>query len=401
MKNKRLEHLLNCYLAKTISSTEESELFSLLATDENDDQVKNYMRHIWEKANSGAQLDNARSEKILSFILKDEEAKVVSLYKKLLRRSSLAAASVILVIIISGLYFLSKEKVFLQRDTAQNQSPAAYKNDVLPGTTGAVLKLADGTVIVLDSATNGTLSRQGNTTIIKNGASVNYVQGNGVDKRSSDFNTIETARGKQFSLVLEDGTKVWLNAASSIHFPVVFDDAERRVDITGEAYFEVAKNKNRPFRVAVNGTVVEVLGTHFNINSYSDEASVNTTLLEGAVKISNANQTVLLSPGQQAQVTQQGNIKKLLSVNTSEVVAWKDNNFSFNNTDLKMLMRQLSRWYDVEVIYKDENGEQVRFNGDISRSVSLSNVLRMLELTGEVNFTIEGKKITIANSGQF
>lgn len=188
---------------------------------------------------------------------------------------------------------------------------------------------------------------------------------------------------------------MWLNAASSIHFPVVFDGDERRVEITGEVYFEVAKNKQKPFRVAVNGTTVEVLGTHFNINSYTDEATINTTLLEGSVKITKGNNQKILIPGQQAQVDEKGGVRMVNNINTGEVVAWKDNFFSFNNTDIKKLMRQLSRWYDVEIIFKGESDESVTFNGDISRTVNLSTVLKMLELTGEVNFSIEGKKIIV------
>ncbi|HKZ67792.1 MAG TPA: FecR domain-containing protein, partial [Chitinophagaceae bacterium] len=188
---------------------------------------------------------------------------------------------------------------------------------------------------------------------------------------------------------------VWLNAASSIHFPVVFDGDERRVDITGEAYFEVAKNKQKPFRVEVNGTIVEVLGTHFNINSYADEASINTTLLEGSVRVIKDNDQKILSPGQQAQVNTKGELRSVKGVDTGEVVAWKNNFFSFNNTDIKRLMRQLSRWYDVDIVFKAENTEAVTFNGDISRTVNLSTVLKMLELTGEVSFSIEGKKIIV------
>ncbi|MGC4104426.1 FecR family protein [Ferruginibacter sp.] len=394
MKNKRLAYLLNGYLSKTISGTEEKELFALLAEGENDEEVKLFMNDVWSKTNTGHQLSEAHSDKILSLLFEQETpAKGVPM-RSSRRRIWWAAASIALLISISGIYYFASKKTASKNDIAKNIPSSKYKNDVAPGTTGAVLKLADGSYIVLDSASNGTLSMQGSMKVVKNGGVLNYVQDND-SKVSSGYNIIETPRGRQFELVLEDGTKVWLNAASSIRYPVVFDDKERKVEITGEAYFEVAKNKEKPFRVSVNGTTVEVLGTHFNINAYTDEASLNTTLLEGSVKVIKNENTMLLTPGQQAQVNETGAITKAPRVNTDEVMAWKNNNFSFNNTDLKKLMRQLSRWYDVEVEYKN-NSEPIKFNGDISRGVTLSNVLKMLELTGEVSFAIDGKKIIVS-----
>ena len=194
--------------------------------------------------------------------------------------------------------------------------------------------------------------------------------------------------------MLEDGTKVWLNAESSIRFPAAFDKKERAVEITGEAYFEVAKNANRPFTVSVNGMQVQVLGTHFNINSYSDESAINTTLLEGSVKVIKNKEMKMLVPGQQAHLENNGDLSVVKNINTSEIVAWKNELFSFHDTDLKNLMRQLSRWYDVEIVLP-QNTAAITFNGKISRKANLSDVLKMLELTDEVAFTIEGKKVIV------
>ena len=397
MKNKRLEYFLNSYLAKTITAAEENEMFILLSDNANDKQVKEYMDHLWDKTNAGHQLNEERSQKILSHIFNEQQVNVVSINNgPRSKRWMWAAASIALLVSTVSIYYLLNKGVTSKTITSTERPSSKYKNDVQPGSNGAILKLADGSTIVLDSVSNGTLSKQGNILVIKNGGSLNYIQGNGNATSNEGFNIIETPKGKQFEIALEDGTKVWLNAASSIRFPVIFDSKERRVEITGEAYFEVTQNANKPFRVAVNGTTVEVLGTHFNINSYNDEASLNTTLLEGSVKVMRGSNTIMLSPGQQAQVNKNGAIAKLQHVNTVQVVAWKNNSFSFNNTDLKQLMRQLARWYDVDIEYKNDNSEPVKFNGDISRTVTLSNVLKMLELTGEVSFGIEGKKIIVS-----
>jgi transmembrane sensor len=395
MENKRLEYLLNNYLAKTGSADEEDELFRILATDEYDEQVKEYMSSVWDKMHNGQTISGEQSEKILSSIFAHQEAKVVPIHSR--RRSIIwAAASVLIIATGITLFYLFGKSSPVKEAVAEVQPSLKYNNDVLPGTTGAVLKLADGSSIVLDSASNGHLTKQGNMLVVKNGGTLNYVQGQEKNTGNIGYNTIETPRGRQYQLILSDGTKVWLNAASSVRFPVIFQGNERQVEITGEAYFEVAKNRQKPFRVSVNGTVVEVLGTHFNINSYADEATINTTLLEGVVKVTKADNLKILARGQQAQVNEKGEVRTVKNVNLDEVVAWKNNYFSFNNTDVKKLMRQLSRWYDVEVVFKGESAEPVTFIGDISRAVNLSTVLKMLEHTGEVKFTIEGKKIIVS-----
>jgi ferric-dicitrate binding protein FerR (iron transport regulator) len=396
MENKRLEYLLNNYLVSKSSAAEEEELFRLLSSDEYDEQVKMYMSAAWHKTNASHKINEEQSERILASIFSHERAKVIPIQSHRRKvRMIWAAASLLIVFAGISLFYLLRKPAGDKLAIVKNQSSFKFKNDVSPGSSGAILRLADGSSIVLDSAADGNLTQQGNMTVVKNGGSLNYIQGDEKGERAIPYNTIETPRGRQYQLALEDGTKVWLNAASSIRFPVIFEGNERKVEIIGEAYFEVAKNKEKPFRVAVNGTTVEVLGTHFNINSYADETTINTTLLEGSVKIIKGDNQETLSPGQQAQVDEKGEIRMAKSVNISEVMAWKDNYFSFNNTDIKKLMRQLSRWYDVEIVFKGENKEPVTFNGDISRTVNLSTVLKMLELTGEVNFSIDGKKIII------
>jgi ferric-dicitrate binding protein FerR (iron transport regulator) len=199
--------------------------------------------------------------------------------------------------------------------------------------------------------------------------------------------------------VLSDGSKVWLNAASSLQFPASFTGNTREVQLTGEGYFEVAKNAAMPFHVKVNNITIEVLGTHFNVNAYEDEASVATTLLEGSVKIKkdlpakSSSQSVVLKPGEQAQLAKDGQLKINRNANTQEVIAWKNDNFEFNNTPVKEIMRQISRWYDVEIDYKGSVSMH-KLTGKISRNVDLHQVIEMLKYTG-INIKIENKKIMI------
>jgi transmembrane sensor len=300
-----------------------------------------------------------------------------------------------LILLIAGktvLYFLpadSKTKKPLASDP-----PVATAHDLPPGRNTAVLTLADGHTIPLDSAANGGLAQQGNTKVIKLNGQIAYTNTGGAPAGDNLlFNTISTARGNQYQLILSDGSKVWLNAASSLRFPTSFKGKERKVEVTGEAYFEIAKNPAMPFKVVVNGGEIDVLGTHFNVNAYSDESSVQTTLLEGAVSIKKGDATQLLSPGQQARFTSKGEISLSKNVDVAQETAWKDGFFWFNNTDIHMLMRQVSRWYNVEVEFKGEITDD-GFTGKVSRNVSLSKLLNVLEQY-EIHFKIEGKKITV------
>jgi ferric-dicitrate binding protein FerR (iron transport regulator) len=280
------------------------------------------------------------------------------------------------------------------------------KNDVAPGGNKAVLTLSDGTQIVLDSAMNGVLSSQGNSKVLKlnsgqlaytaNGESLkgSSVKG-GAEKgnRSLVYNTITTPRGGQYQLVLADGTKVWLNASSSLRYPVAFTGPERRVELSGEGYFEVVKNAAMPFRVRANDMDVDVLGTHFNVNAYADETAIKTTLLEGAVKVTSLVSSHILSPGQQAQLNKEGLLHIVSAVDLEEVVAWKEGYFQFNQADLKSIMRQISRWYDVDIRYEGEIPNR-QFGGDISRTANVSEVLNILKMS-QVHFRIEGRTIVL------
>lgn len=321
---------------------------------------------------------------------------------KPLYKWQLPAAAAILLILALVLFISYYKKLSNSNIDANTASTIVHKvNDIAPGGNKALLTLADGTTIVLDSASNGTIGKQGNITIQKlsNGLLAYTINGKVVTENDAMFyNTISTPRGGKYQLILEDGTKVWLNAASSIRFPVKFGGGQRKVDITGEAYFEVAKNKDLPFRVNAASSQVEVLGTHFNINAYDDESFVKTTLLEGAVKVSvhlsdQHPEDAFLKPGQQSSIDNYGKIKIISNADTAEAVAWKNGRFQFTSADLKTILRQIARWYNVNVIYK--GNADIHFTGQLSRTENVSKIFDQLALTGEVHFKIDGNNIIV------
>jgi transmembrane sensor len=266
---------------------------------------------------------------------------------------------------------------------------------VIPGNNKATLTLADGSNIDLTDSKKGLLSKQGSVAVGKSGEGKIVYDAKQAEAKSAAilYNMISTPRGGQYQVVLSDGTKVWLNAASSIKFPTVFTGHERKVELTGEAYFEVAKNKDMPFKIAVDHMSIEVLGTHFNVDAYKDEEAIKTTLLEGAVKLVTGNQQAFLKPGQQAVLNQQQSFN-IRPVNTEEAIAWKNGYFIFNNENIQSIMRKVSRWYDVEVVYNGKVDER-DFGGTVSRFDSVADVLKSLELTGTVHFKMEGRRIIV------
>ncbi len=294
---------------------------------------------------------------------------------------------------VTGLLALS---VYLFKPAPQPAGMAASQTGatapVMPGTEKAVLTLADGSSITLDDAANGTLASQGATKVIKLNGKLSYAAAG--DGKPLGYNTISTPKGGQYQVELPDGSHVWLNAASSLRFPTAFSGKERRVEISGEAYFEIAQQPAKPFFVKVKDAEVQVLGTHFNVMAYNEEEVVKTTLLEGAVRFVSGNSQHLLAPGQQSQLEKNGQVKISSGVDLSDVIAWKNGVFHFESEDITTVMRQLSRWYDIEIVYEN-NDVNDRFNADIPRNTTLTDVLRVLELTGKVKFRTEGRKVIV------
>jgi len=310
-------------------------------------------------------------------------------YRRTHRRSKVfstvwRAAAVILVLIVPA--YLLYEK--------QGRDPVAdpVAQDIAPGSDKAILILSDNTRIDLDSTRGSVIPAQGNAMITHGNGRLSYVD-NGTSP-AVHYNMIITPRGGQYQLVLADGSKVWLNAASALRYPTSFSGNERNVELNGEAYFEVAKDTDKPFIVAVGQAHVQVLGTHFNIMAHEDEDAMETTLLEGAVRVTMKNTARTLEPNQQARIAKDGSLTVLENYDVEEAVAWKDGTFIFNKTNIEVIMRQISRWYDVDVTIADDV-PPLNFGGVVSRRDSVSSVIRLLELTGALEFEIGEGRILV------
>ena len=400
-RKNNLSHLLKQYLQNELSPAEYSELWEIMNNEDTDDALKEELLLLWQEAKVAQMVVpdhewNNKLQLLKDKIVEEQVLDIKPLQKKISRKYWWVAAAAILLIASSAILFYSSNKgVGTKKDVAVSKKVAPdVTADPQPGGNKAQLTLADGSIILLDGTANGLLAEQGTAKIIKKADGQLLYDVTGAPTTDILYNTLSTPRGGQYNITLPDGSKVWLNSASTIIYPTSFNGKERKVEILGEAYFEVAKDATKPFRVKMNEMEVEVLGTHFNINGYQDESFVRTTLLEGKVKVRSGAVENLLNPGQQAQLGKNGNIKLLKNVNVEEVMAWKDGNFQFEDADIYSVMRQLARWYDLEVAYSGRLTKH--FVGSISRDVNLSQVLTMLQQTGEVKFSREGKKIIVS-----
>lgn len=350
--------------------------------------------HILKEHEAGFQLleqswcpEMGNQQELKKQILDKLHAEIAS-GKKFSLRFVYGAAAVLLAVAFAFLFYPKSESHTIAAVKKHNT-----QSIILPGSNKAVLTLSDGSHIDLDDSKQGLICKQGDVNVGKSSTGKLIYQAGRKSEKAVIYNTITTPRGGQYQVVLSDGTKVWLNAASALTFPATFSGKERRVELIGEAYFEVAKNKRMPFKVNLNRMSIEVLGTHFNVNAYPDEEEVKTTLLEGAVKLSCGQAVSLLKPGQQG-VFANKNRFAINEANVQEAVAWKNGYFIFDNNTIQDIMRKISRWYDVDVDYsgKIDEGE---FGGTISRFKSVSGVLKSLELTGTVHFKMQGRRITV------
>ncbi|MEO8962041.1 MAG: FecR family protein [Ginsengibacter sp.] len=395
----RLEYLFDRYLQQSCSREEEKDLMALIAQSDNEDEIQLLINKVIENTGIKIQMSEQVAISTLQNILHKDKGLVTTVRNKptvfkIWIRAAVAAA---MVLFIAGTVYWFFDKKEDNRSAIV--APAHKQSPILPGGDRALLTMSDGTTIVLDSMQNGTL-QQGNTKINKQGGLLIYKGLASSSQYSAPvvYNTLSTPRGGQFQLILPDGSKVWLNASSSLRFPTAFTGNHREVILTGEAYFEVAKNKEKPFRVKVGSMQVNVLGTHFNINAYQDENTVRTSLLEGSVRIVNGDKTDLLQPGQQEVLIKKEDKSdsyrmEKRNVDMNEVVAWRNGLFQFDGGDIKTIMRQISRWYDVEILYEGKEPER-SFQGKISRDAQLNDVLKILELSN-VKFSLEGKKIIV------
>jgi ferric-dicitrate binding protein FerR (iron transport regulator) len=303
-----------------------------------------------------------------------------------------AAAVIGLLFVVGGGAILMDRS--LKKGTAEVKNAALGSGNVgTPGRSRAVLTLGDGSMIDVDSLRKGAMTREGNAEISKKDSAqlVYSPLSDGTD--GITYNTLTTPRGGQYRLMLPDGSKVWLDAASSLRFPTSFTGKDRQVELTGQAYFEIVKDTRKPFRVKVNELTVDVIGTSFNIMAYGDEPSVKTSLIQGAVQVRQGSSVMTLFPGQQASATMKAGVELVRDADMEEAVAWKDGSFYFNKAGIEAVMRQIGRWYNVNVVY--EGVKTVNsFTGVISRNTSLADVLKILELSG-VRFHLDRDTVTV------
>lgn len=395
--NDRLSYLFNSYYNKTATTQETEELFELLHITTDDDMTV-VIREAWDRLQIKDPLfAPEKSSEILNNILSAEaEEKIpeegtivtdgvrwISLYSKYI-------AAAILILVSAGSFFLWRPAPEPEVKVASNLT-----NDALPGGNRAVLSLANGKSINLDSMRNGTVLEMTDFEVdkTKDGELVYHVFENNNQKLG--LNTLSTPRGGQYQVILPDGTKVWLNAASSIRFPSVFNGKTREVELKGEAYFEVAENKAIPFKVKSSHAQIEVLGTHFNVRAYDDEKIMKTTLVEGAVKITSGGSSNVLKPGDQAVLDGENKMEVISDVDSEVETAWKNGLFQFKDASIPEIMRQAALWYNLKVSFEGKIPKRY-FTGTISRNVKASEFLDMLKYTG-VKFRIEEGKIIVMN----
>lgn len=405
MWDKRLEHLFKLYYQKKASDSERGELINFLENDLYQEQIKDLISNLIKDDSKDNTLPQEVSSDILTSIFQTTRNEEVDnnvaestdqpraeRYHVVNNWRYWLAAAVISGFAVLGGYSLIPS----HRETPPLQNFVG--KDLPPGNDRAQLALWDGRIVELGDGVDSKVPQN-------SGIKINILEGEIIsDKKSHSvgYNTLSTPLGGQYKVILPDGSKAWLNSGSSIRFPTAFTGGKRTVAMSGEVYFEIQRNKQMPFTVQlsdkkVNGGNMEVtvLGTHFNISSYADEPSIKTTLVEGAVEIKRGDVKKVLLPGEQARVSHGANKSAILikTVDTQGVVAWKEGRFEFNG-NVQEIMRQIARWYNVQVRYEG-NTDQKAFTGAISRKNNISDVLKMLELTGEVQFVVDNGTIVV------
>jgi transmembrane sensor len=421
MEQQRLALLIEEWMNKTISDNNFSELIGFLEANRQEPMVAEIFQQMMEQESAVYEVAPERWDARIDQILNaDKQINSVPFLNKpkrsVFKMGWVRYAAAIILLIGTGTYLWISNSH--QKQPVHQAEPVTVSNDVPPGKEGAVLTLADGRQVVLDSAGNGIIATQnGSEVVLKNGH-LSYKAMEAISEAVT-YNTMTTPNGRQFQVVLPDGTKVWLNAASSITYPTAFTGDTRTVTVTGEVYFEVAPLRLRsgqkaPFIVNVNKqSRIEVLGTHFNVNAYANEGAILTTLLEGRVKVKSEvgspksdagvqtsdlrlRTSVILQPGQQAKEAVNQKIQVIDKADLEKVMAWKNGYFDFNNSDLPVMVRQLERWYDIQVQYKGQ-APHVIFKGQMDRNVQLSDVIRFLKMF-KINANLEGRTLIITGN---
>jgi ferric-dicitrate binding protein FerR (iron transport regulator) len=393
MSDNHIKKLLQRYLDDSLSDEEVRSVLESINKGTYDGALQEIVDEALEKDAFAGLSDRGRYDMLFSRLLEratEKERPLTVKHKNGSRRPAAKKVIFYLAAVAASAMLLITISTLRRSD---EQTPVQTVADLPPGGNRAMLTLGDGSTILLDSAAIGQLAEQAGTRVMKVDDGRLAYNSEGRRKAETVYNTITTPRAGQYELILPDSSRVWLNSESSIRFPVSFSGSFRVVEITGEAYFEVAENREMPFRVSSGNTTVEVLGTSFNVRAYTDEGSVNTTLVEGSVQVASPVNLTTIVPGQQARVTSQGLITVENNVDLEEIISWKNGLFMFNSATIEQIMSQVSRWYDVEIQFIGEKSNKT-FSGIVSRKSNVSELLRIMEGAG-VRFTVSEESIKI------
>jgi len=384
MEETRFSYLFNRYFHNLATAEELNEFFVLAKSEKQSTELTRLMANHWESFEVGENpFDQLAKERMLSAIYKSGEVKAKPVSIKFWPKIAIAAA-VAGVVLAAGI-------VFFKGGSDRQEMPVAYLNDVSPGRQGATLTLASGKTIKLTDAKPGKLADEASVAITKTAAGQLAYEIKESDSKTKNINTLSTGNGETYQLRLPDGTLVWLNSASSLTYAAnLTTGGKRRVILSGEGYFEVAKDRFHPFIVQTRGQQVEVLGTHFNISSYADESSIKTTLLEGSIRV---NDQVTLKPNEEAVL--KGNQLNIRPADINATIDWIKGDFIFKRESLEQIMREVTRWYDVEVSYDPAVDIRQTFSGQVSRSKNISQVLQSIESTGKLKFKIDKRHVFV------
>ncbi|MEO6290143.1 MAG: FecR domain-containing protein [Ginsengibacter sp.] len=387
MSRERIFYLLPRYMNDSCSLQEKEEFLQLVSLSGNDTYLMNLLENAWQDYTAKVQVDSEVSEKIFNDIILQGKHRVRPYF--MMPVWAKYAAVLLIIAGAAGFIYLNQYSKRPLVSKVIHGKPDTVKHDVsAPEVVHAIITTASGKIIVLDSTKNGT--QIDNFRKVSDDNIIYYPENN--DKVA--YHTLTVPRGsKVITLTLSDTSKVWLNTGSSITYPTAFKGNQRMVKISGEAYFEITHNARMPFIVEKDGAEIQVLGTHFNVNAYDDESNIKVTLIEGSVRVSRNGHATTLKQGQQAELTTNGIIKLNKEVNLEEVMAWKMGRFVFNDTDIRAIMRQIMKWYDVDVTYEGKTQDRF-FTADISRNTNLSDLLEVLKLSN-INFYVEGKKLIV------
>jgi transmembrane sensor len=401
MRKARLKGLLHQYFDNTINNADCIELLDYINSADSS-ELNELIDGELSLLDEGPAFNGQQSRDVLNRIKSDIRFSIKTVKKdntqpeivKLYQIRWLQIAAAVLLFCTAGLFMFNGRNSKSSYNIVKSSKPAI----ILPGRNKAILIMAGGRTIILDSAANGLIAQTNAGKVFKtHSGQIIYKDASSTTNAEIGYNTLSTPKGGEYQVVLPDGTKVWLDAASSITYPIAFTSNERKVKLIGQAYFEVAKNKEKPFYVNINNNAqVRVLGTHFNISAYPDDDDITTTLLEGSVQVSKNSSISMLKPGQQAIITGKSNNIVVSNANIDYALAWKNGYFIFNDDNISGIMRKISRWYDVDVEYSGNYNDQ-QFGGTFFRSKSITELLDHLQKIGRIHFIISGRRIIVMN----